>query len=77
MVVSTSNLVEIFTVRGETRDTLSMSVGETGSRSMVDIQYIECKNQQETYSNRRNIVCYNEIMVKLSNSGVKIFTGNS
>jgi len=28
MIVSTSNLVEIFIVRGETRETLSRSVGQ-------------------------------------------------
>jgi len=44
---------------------------------MVDIQHIECKNQQKTSPNRLNIVRYKEIGVKELNSGVKMFTGNS
>jgi len=43
----------------------------------VDIQYIECKNEQNTSSNRRNIVSCKEIWVKESNAGVKILTGSS
>jgi len=42
---------------------------------MVDIQHIECKNQQITSSNHR-IVPHKEIGVTESNSGVTIFTGN-
>ena len=46
MVVSTSNLVEIFIVRGETRDTPSRSVGQVDGRiNMADIQHIECNKK--------------------------------
>ena len=31
MVISNSNLIEIFIVRGETRDTLSRSVGQVAT----------------------------------------------
>jgi len=50
MVLSTSNLVETFTVRYTTGDTLSRSVGqlEIGSRNMAEIQFIQCKNQQKS-----------------------------
>jgi len=44
---------------------------------MADIQLIECKNQQKTYSNRRNIMLYEEIGVKESNANVRILTGRS
>jgi len=44
---------------------------------MVTIQHIECKNQQKTYSNRRNIVPCEETDVKESHFGVKVFTRNS
>jgi len=44
---------------------------------MVDIQQIECKNQRQTSSNSRNIVLCEDVGVNESNSGVKIFTGNS
>jgi len=72
MVISDSNLVEIFTVRGDTRDTLSSSVGRADRkyRSMVDIQHIESRNQQKTSSNRRNIVICKEIGAKKSNADV-------
>jgi len=35
---------------------LGQEVNYTGSRNMADIQLIQCKNQQKTSSNRRNIV---------------------
>jgi len=58
--------------------TLSRSVRQlAGSRNMVDIQHIECRNQQKTSSNRRNIVPHKEISVKESNAGVIILTGSS
>jgi len=77
MVVSTSNFVKVFIVRGETRDTLSRSVGQADqSRGMVDNQHIQCKTQQKTSSNRQNIAPCKEIGVKESNSNVKIFTKN-
>jgi len=44
---------------------------------MADIQIIQCKNQQKTSSNRRNIVLYKEIWVKESNVDVRILTGSS
>jgi len=44
---------------------------------MADIQLIQCKNQQKTSSNRRNIVPRKEIVVKESNGDVKILTGSS
>jgi len=37
---------------------------------MADIQLIQCKNQQKTYSNRQNIMLYEEIGVKESNANV-------
>jgi len=58
---------------GETRDTLSRSVG----RNMVDIQHTQCKNQRKTSSNRQNIVAHKEIKVKESNASVRFFTGSS
>jgi len=58
--------------------TLSRSVGQADqSRSLVDIQHIECKNQQKTSSNRRNIFPHDEIGAKESNGGVTILTGSS
>jgi len=42
---------------------------------MADIQHIQCKNQQKTSSNRRNIVPYMEIAVKESNAGARFLTG--
>jgi len=42
---------------------------------MADIQPIQCKNQQKTFSNPRNIVPYTEIGVKESNADVRILTG--
>jgi len=44
---------------------------------MADIQLIQCKNQQKTFSNRRNIVPYKEIGVRESNGDVRILTGSS
>jgi len=44
---------------------------------VADIQFIQCKNQQKTSSNRRNIVLYKEIGVKESNGDVRILTGSS
>jgi len=44
---------------------------------MADIQHIQCKNQQKTSSNRRNIVPHKEIGIKESNASVIIFTGSS
>jgi len=43
----------------------------------MDLQHIECKNQQKTSSNRQNIVPCKEIGIKESNAGVKILTGSS
>jgi len=42
---------------------------------MADIQLIQCKNQQKTSSNRRNIVPYKEIGIKESNGDVRTFIG--
>jgi len=44
---------------------------------MVDIQHIQCKNQQKTSSSRQNIIPYKEIGIKESNAGFGIFTGSS
>jgi len=44
---------------------------------MADIQHIECKNQQKTFSNRRNIVPYKEIEIKESKGDVRISSGSS
>jgi len=44
---------------------------------MADIQLIQCKSQEKTSSNRRNIVPYKEIGVKESNGDVTILTGSS
>jgi len=44
---------------------------------MADIQHIQCKNQQKTCSNRRNIVSHKEVRVKESNGDVRILTGSS
>jgi len=41
---------------------------------MADIQLILCKNQQKTFSDRRNIVPYKEIRVRESNDDVRILT---
>jgi len=41
---------------------------------MVDIRLIQCKNQQTTSKNRRNIGLHKEILVKESNAGVRIFS---
>jgi len=38
---------------------------------MADIQLIQCKNQQQTSSNRGNVVPYKEIGVKESNGDVR------
>jgi len=42
---------------------------------MVDIQLIQCKNQQKTSSYRRNSVPYKEIGIKESNDAVRTLTG--
>jgi len=44
---------------------------------MADIQLIQCKNQQQTSSNRGNIVPYKEIGVNESNGDNRILTGCS
>jgi len=44
---------------------------------MADIQIIQCKSQQKTSSNRRNIVPCKQIGVKESNGNVRILTGSS
>ena len=44
---------------------------------MVDIQLIQCKNQQKASSYRRNIVPYKEIGIKESNYDVRTLTGSS
>jgi len=44
---------------------------------MMDLQHIECKNQQKTSSNRQNIVPCKEIWVKELNIGVKRLTESS
>jgi len=44
---------------------------------MVDIQLIQCKNQQKTSSCRQNIVPYKEIGIKESNDDVRSLTGSS
>jgi len=44
---------------------------------MVDIQLIQCKNQQKMTSNHRNIVDFKEIGVKESNGDVRLFAGSS
>jgi len=77
MVVSTSNVVEMFVVRRETCDKLSRSVGQIDRKYGGYLAYRMYKNKQETPSNRRIIVPCKEIVAKESNSGVKIFTGNS
>jgi len=44
---------------------------------MADIQLIQCKSQQKTSSNRRNIVPCNESGVKESNGDFRVLTGSS
>jgi len=44
---------------------------------MAHIKLIQCKNQQKTSSNRRNVLPYKEIGVRESNGDVRILTGNS
>jgi len=44
---------------------------------MADTQLIQCKNQQKTSLNRRNIVPSKEIRVKESNDDLRILTGSS
>ena len=43
---------------------------------MADIQLIQCKNQQKTFSYRRNIVPYKEIGIKESNDDVRTLTSH-
>jgi len=40
--------MEIISVRGETISRSVAQVDRIGSSSMVDVQHIECKNQQKT-----------------------------
>jgi len=42
---------------------------------MVDIQLIQCKNQQKTSPYGRNIVPYKEIGIKESSDDVRTLTG--
>ena len=44
---------------------------------MAYSQLIQCKNQQKTSSNRRNIVPHKKIGVEESNDDVIILTGSS
>jgi len=43
---------------------------------MADIQYIKCKNQRKTSTNRQNVALQQEIRVGESNGGVYIYTGS-
>ena len=58
--------------------TIFRSVGQLDrSRNIADIQHIECKNQQKTSSNRRNIIPFKETGVKEWIAGVKILSRSS